>query len=258
MIVDYNRVFHGVCNRGIQLFTKHKVIGHRGAAAYAPENTLSGFNKAYELGNRFIEFDVMLNADAEPFVFHDETLRRTTNARGEFCLTSSEELKSLDAGRWFSKKFSGEKIPSFREALEWLASTDMQANIEIKPCEGFAAPTTIATLTHINRYWPQEKALPLVSSFNLDVLKLCQSLAPEMPLGLLLSKWQDNWFELADELQCYSVHLALSATTEARVKAIKQKGYAVCVYTVNRKRKALKLLDWGVDAVFSDYPDLLS
>lgn len=239
------------------MFTKYKVIGHRGAAAYAPENTLIGFETAYQRGCRFIEFDVMLNADAEPFIFHDENLRRTTNARGEFSLASSEELKSLDAGRWFSKKFAGEKIPSLREVLLWLAASDMQANIEIKPYPGFAVPTTIATLTHINRYWPQDKALPLISSFNIDVLRLCQSLAPEMPLGLLLSKWQDNWTELAEELRCYSVHLSLNAVTQARVNQIKEKGYAVCVFTVNSKRKALKLLGWGVDAVFSDYPDLL-
>ena len=239
------------------MFTNNKVIGHRGAAAYAPENTLIGFKKAYELGARCIEFDVMLNADGEPFIFHDEELRRTTNARGEFCLASTAELALLDAGKWFSKRFAGEKIPSLREALEWLASVDMQANIEIKPCQGFAVPTTIATLADINRYWPPEKSLPLVSSFNLEVLKLCQSLAPEMPLGLLLSSWRDDWLQLAEELNCYSVHIALKTATQARIHDIKQKGYVVCVYTVNSKRRARKLLEWGVDAVFSDYPDLL-
>ena len=239
------------------MFTNHKVIGHRGGAAHAPENTLAAFTKAHELGCRFIEFDVMLNADAEPFVFHDQDLRRITRVYGEFGLASSEHLKSLDAGKWFSKKFAGEKIPTFREVLEWLARSDMQANIEIKPYPGFAVPTTIETLAHINRYWPQDKPLPLVSSFNLEALRLCQSLAPEMPLGLLLAKWQDNWAQLADELHCYSVHLRLDAVTQARVNEIKQKGYAVCVYTVNSKRKAAKLLSWGVDAVFSDYADLI-
>lgn len=243
--------------RGIKLFSTHKVIGHRGAAAYAPENTLVGFDKAHELGCRFVEFDVMLSADAEPFVFHDDTLRRTTGVRGEFGLASSELLKTLDAGKWFSKKFSGEKIPTLRDVLERLAASDMQANIEIKPYPGFAVPTTIATLTYINRYWPQDKPLPLISSFNLDALRLCQSLSPEMPLALLLSKWQDNWLQLAEELHCYSIHLSLDAATQAHVKEIKQQGYAVCVYTVNSKRKANKLLSWGVDAVFSDYPDLL-
>ena len=239
------------------MFIKHQVIAHRGAAAYAPENTLAAFNKARELGGDFIEFDVMLSADGEPFVFHDDNLNRTTNVRGEFCLASAERLKSLDAGSWYSKAFAGEKIPTFREILEWLVITNMQANIEIKPTPGLEVPTTIAVLTYINRYWPQGKDLPLVSSFNLEVLKLCQSLAPEMPLGLLLSKWQDNALQLAEELHCFSVHLSLAAVTRARVDAIKQQGHAACVYTVNSRRKAGKLFDWGVDAVFSDYPDLL-
>ena len=239
------------------MFNTHQVIGHRGGAAYAPENTLAAFDKAHELGCRFIEFDVMLNADGEPYIFHDENLKRTTNAKGEFGLATGDYLLSLDAGRWFSKQFTGEKIPTLRAALEWLSDSGMQANIEIKPYPGFASATTISTLTHINRFWPVKKELPLVSSFNLEALKLCQSLAPEMPLGLLLSKWQDNWLQLAQELNCYSVHISLDMANQARVAEIRQNGFAVAVYTVNSRRKANKLFDWGVNAVFSDYPDLM-
>ena len=235
-----------------------RIIGHRGAAAYAPENTLAAFDKARELGCHLIEFDVMLSADGEAFVFHDENLKRTTNGRGEIGLVTAEYVRSLDAGRWYSKQFRGEKIPTLREVIEWLTVSKVQANIEIKPYPGFTEQTTIAVLTHINRYWPQDKELPVVSSFDLDALTLCRSLAPEIRLGLLLDKWQDNWLKIASDLHCFSVHLSRRAATEKRVMAIKQQGYVVCVYTVNRKRQATKLFDWGVDAVFSDYPDLLS
>lgn len=235
-----------------------RVIGHRGAAAYAPENTIASFEKAYELGCSFIEFDVMLSVDGDAFIFHDETLKRTTNGRGQFGKMSTEYLRSLDAGLWFSKKFRDEKIPSLQEAIEWLTAKDMQANIEIKPYPGQTEQTTISVLTHINRYWPQDKTLPLVSSFDLDALVLCRSLSPEIPLGLLLDKWQDSWEKLASDLHCFSVHLSKRAATAKRVADIKEKGYSIFVYTINRKRKAEKLLSWGVDAVFSDYPDLLS
>ena len=228
-----------------------------GPAAGVAENTLAAFRRAIESGADMVELDVQCTRDRRLVVFHDATLRRTTNGAGFLARKTYAQISRLDSGCWFSEKFAGEKIPSLREALEWLASCDMQANIEIKPYTGFTAPTTIATLTEINRYWPQDKPLPLVSSFNVDALRLCQSLAPEMPLGLLLSKWQENWEALAEELRCYSVHLSLNAATQSRVNEIKQKGYAVCVFTVNSKRKALKLLGWGVDAVFSDYPDLL-
>lgn len=235
-----------------------RLIGHRGAAAYAPENTLAAFDKARALGCHFIEFDVMLNSEGEAFIFHDENLKRTTNGRGEFGLMTTEYIRSLDAGSWFSKQFRGEKIPSLLEAIKWLTTSEMQANIEIKPYPGQTEQTTIAVLTEINRCWPQDKKLPLISSFDHEALKICRSFAPEIPIGLLLDKWQDNWLQLAKELDCFSVHLSKRAATAARVSSIKQHGYVVFVYTINRKRKAEKLFAWGVDAVFSDYPDLLS
>ncbi len=235
-----------------------KVIGHRGAAAYAPENTLASFDKALAMGCKYLEFDVMLSADGEPFVFHDELLKRTTNGKGEIGLVSAEYLQSLDAGKWFSRRFSGEKIPHFREALQWLTFSNLQANIEIKPYPGKSEETTIAVLSHINRYWPQKKELPLVSSFDYTALTLCRNLAPEMPLGLLLDEWDKDWLSKAKELQCYSLHFNKRALTAERVKQVKEQGYAVLVFTVNRRRLAKKLFSWGVDAVFSDYPDLLS
>ncbi|STY20432.1 glycerophosphodiester phosphodiesterase [Legionella oakridgensis] len=235
-----------------------RIIGHRGAAAYAPENTLVAFDKALAMGCRFIEFDVMLSADHEAFIFHDETLQRTTNGRGAFGLTSSAVLKTLDAGGWFSKQFRGIHIPTLQEAMDWLITANVQANIEIKPYPGQTEATTVAVLSHLNRYWPQDKAWPLLSSFELEALQLCHSIAPEIPLGLLLDEWQENWLHTAQQLNCYSVHLNKRALTKSRVEEIRQHHYKVCAYTVNRRRQAKKLFSWGVDAVFSDYPDLLS
>lgn len=249
--------WHLIDKRVIPLQTIDRVIGHRGASAYAPENTLAAFDRALALGCRYIEFDVMLSADGEPFVFHDESLRRTTNGQGEIGLVSAEYLQSLDAGKWFSKQFAGEKIPHFRDVLKWLTFTDSSANIEIKPYPGKAEETTVAVLSHISRYWPQAKPLPLLSSFDHTALTFCRSLSPEMPIGLLLDEWDKNWLAKAKDLQCYSVHINRRVLTAARSQEIKKAGFKLFVYTVNRKRQANKLFDWGVDAVFSDYPDLL-
>lgn len=242
----------------MQLQTIEKIIGHRGASAYAPENTLAAFDKALTMGCTYIEFDVILSADGEPFVFHDESLKRTTDGQGEIGLVNADYLQGLDAGRWFSRRFRGERIPHFREVLQWLTFANAKANIEIKPYPGTSEQTTIAVLTHINRYWPQSKELPLISSFDHAALSLCRSLSPEMPLGLLLDEWDKDWLIKAKELQCYSVHFSKRALNAARVQEIKEQGYTLFVYTVNRKRLAKKLFSWGVDAVFSDYPDLLS
>lgn len=234
-----------------------KIINHRGASAYAPENTLSAFNKAYAMGGRFIEFDVMLSADGQPFVFHDDQLERTTNGKGAFHRMDSDKLRTLDAGSWFSKRFVGEKIPTLREVLMWLIEKDVFANIELKPTSENLEQTTVAVLSHLNCFWPSNKPLPLISSFDMEALILCRGLSPELPIGMLMHHWQENWPKQAKQLDCYSIHLNERIATQKRIHAMKSQGYQVYVYTVNRKAQALKLFQYGVDAVFSDYPDLL-
>jgi glycerophosphoryl diester phosphodiesterase len=237
---------------------KNAVIGHRGASAYAPENTIAAFDKALALGCNFIEFDVMLSRDGEPFVFHDEILERTTNGVGGVGLVDASYLDSLDAGRWFSKLFYGEKIPHFKTSLIWLIKNNMNANIEIKPYPGTSEQTTVAVLDYLNRFWPKDKPLPLLSSFDLTALTRCHEMGPQIPLGLLLDTWDDNWLRKALALTCYSIHINELALDLIRIQEIKSQGYKLYVYTVNCKERAKALLQWGVDAVFSDYPDLLS
>jgi glycerophosphoryl diester phosphodiesterase len=235
----------------------NQIIAHRGACAYAPENTLVAFQKAVDMGIRFVEFDVMLSADGYPFIFHDDTLMRTTNGRGDFGKVSAEYIQSLDAGCWFSKRYHHEKVPSFSTMLEWLISNSVQANIEIKPFPGTSEQTTMVVLTYLNRHWPADMPLPLVSCFDRSVLTLCRQLSPEMPLGLLMDDWQPDWLLMAQSLDCKSVHMNHSIVTRARVQEIKAQGYLIYVYTVNYQRLARRLLGWGVDAIFSDYPDIL-
>jgi len=235
-----------------------QIIGHRGASGSTPENTMAAFQQALSLGCHFIEFDVMLTRDGVPVIMHDETLRRTTNGRGEVGLLDVAYLDSLDAGKWFSRRFRGEKIPHFDDVLQWLISQNMNANIEIKPYPTKAHETTTAVLTSINRYWPMDKPLPLVSSFDWSAMQLTRSLSPEMPLGMLMHKWDKDWLAKATELNCYSIHLNRRLVTPDRVQLMKEQGFRVFAYTVNRRRLARKLLAMGVDALFSNYPDLLS
>src|SRR3990167_3000603 len=210
------------------------------------------------MGARWIEFDVMLSADGEAFVFHDETLHRTTDGKGELGTVSAEYIASLNAGSWFSHDYREEKVPTFRETLAWFACREIQANIEIKPFSGRTQETTLAVLNHLNLYWPRAKKQPLVSSFDVEAIRLCRSLIPELPLGLLFDKWRDDALLLLNELTCCVAMLSKRITTPERVRLLKNQGIAVFVYTVNRRREALRYLRWGVDAVFSNYPLLLS
>ncbi|MCH9756916.1 MAG: glycerophosphoryl diester phosphodiesterase [Gammaproteobacteria bacterium] len=233
------------------------LIIHRGASPYAPENTIAAFDKALEFGARAIEFDVMMSVDGELFVFHDKTLERTTNGRGEFGSTSSEYISALDAGTWFSNRYQGEKVPSLSDTLFWLIEYQIQANIEIKPLPGLAEATTKAVLACLNRHWPSTMQLPLVSCFDEDALRLCAHLSPDLPLGVLFHKWQKNWIGLAKEVNAVSVHLNKYAVTRKRIKAIKEAGYKACAYTVNSREWASRYFSWGADSILSDYPDLM-
>src|SRR6266568_6727931 len=95
-----------------------KVIGHRGAAGLAPENTYAGFDLALEIGVDGIETDVQKTKDGKLVLFHGELLDRTTNGKGVLQETPWQELQQLDAGSWFDGKYAGERIPLLIEALK--------------------------------------------------------------------------------------------------------------------------------------------
>ena len=94
------------------------IIAHRGASAYAPENTLAAFDKALDLGAAHVEFDLHFSADGQVVVIHDDTVDRTTNGSGAVAALTLAQLKSLDAGSWFAAQFSEERIPTLVELLE--------------------------------------------------------------------------------------------------------------------------------------------
>ena len=93
------------------------VIAHRGASAYAPENTLSSFRLAVEMKAEMMELDVSLSKDGIPVVIHDETVNRTTDANGAVSDFTVDELKVLETGAWFSEDFAGEPFPTLKEVL---------------------------------------------------------------------------------------------------------------------------------------------
>ena len=118
-----------------------RVIGHRGAAAVAPENTLASLRRAKELGAGWVEFDVKLTRDGAAVLIHDERLERTTDGRGEVARTTLAELRKLDAGAWFDPAFAGERVPTLGDALALCGELGLGINVEVKPCPGREAET---------------------------------------------------------------------------------------------------------------------
>lgn len=93
-------------------------VGHRGNVKFAPENTIAAFNKAIELGADLVEMDVRETKDGHLVVIHDAMINRTTNGSGAVHNLTLAEIKALDAGSWFDEKFAGERVPTFKEALD--------------------------------------------------------------------------------------------------------------------------------------------
>lgn len=234
-----------------------RVIGHRGAARRAPENTLAGFRKAKELGCTWVEFDVKLSADHELILMHDDTLERTTDGRGAVAAAPAAALRALDAGSWFGPEFRGEPVPSYRAALAELAELGLGANVEIKPCPGRERETGRAVAAATRAWWPRTLPEPVLSSFSFAALAAANAEAPEILRGWLVVTPPPDWRKQLKDVDGVGLHVAQDKLTPALAQAVKAEGLLLMAFTVNDPARAQLLWSWGVDAVHSDVPDLL-
>lgn len=233
------------------------LLAHRGISSLAPENTIIAFNKAKEMGIKWLEFDVMLTKDNIPIVFHDESLKRTTNGKGKIADHTFKELKKLDAGRKFSSQFVGEPIPCFKETLNFLKQNRLFAVVEIKPTQGKDTLTVEKVVHLVECLWPEGLNHIIFSSFSLASLIMVRQLLPKQAIGLGLHRWDTSCFELIKALCCTTIHVNHLILTRDRVKLLKKSGCHILAYTVNNPRRAFKLKQWGIDGFFSDCPHKL-
>jgi glycerophosphoryl diester phosphodiesterase len=231
------------------------VIGHRGAAGHAPENTLAGFRHAARLGVAWVEFDVQLTADAVPVVIHDHTLDRTTDGYGQVRRCSFERLRRFDAGGWMHPAYIGERVPTLAEVLAVVIEAGQGCNIELKPQKGREAETARVALETARALWPAHLPPPLVSSFEAAALGAAREAAPDWPRGFLAGKLPPDWRRHVAALDCASVNLHHRRLTPGIVAEIREAGLPVAAYTVNDPARACLLWSWGVSSVFSDVPD---
>jgi glycerophosphoryl diester phosphodiesterase len=231
------------------------VIGHRGAAAYAPENTIAGLRKAASLGTSWVEFDVRLSGDGMLVLLHDDSIDRTSDGRGAAGAIPLAELKRRDFGAWFSPAFRGERLPTLEETVAALAELGLGANVEIKPAPGAEEATGRAVGERLPALWPATLPPPLVSSFKPQSLASCRAVAPGLALGLLMKKVEPGWRERVEQLGCRTLHADQRHLDERRVREVRDAGYPLLAYTVNDPARARLLFEWGVDGIISDCPD---
>jgi len=243
-----------------------KVIGHRGAAAYAPENTLESIHTAADIGVEWVELDVKLTKDSVPIIFHDDTLDRTTNGSGLVADTDYEDIKQLEAGSWYAESFTGIKIPTLEETIEVLINLNLGLNLEIKPCPGREKETAEITLDVLSQYWDDHERL-LISSFQHVSLEAAGHVANDWARGLLLAPEggddgneqtiNPNWKDIADYLDVKTVNVGTRIATRDIIEEIIDLNYHPLVYTVNDPMEGRQFQSWGVDAMFSDEPDVI-
>lgn len=233
------------------------VIGHRGSAANAPENTLASLRLAASQGARMVEFDAKLTADGVVILMHDSLLERTTNGQGPVADRPWSEIARLDAGSWFAETFRGEPVPTLEQVLRLLVELDLSANIEIKPCPGREAETGRAIVAEIRAHWPRDRGGLILSSFARDGLAAARDAAPNLPRGLLIWERPADWSAAAAGLACRSVHCGAQHLTPEWAAEIKRLGYDLAVYTVNDPALAWQLRGWGADSVITDNPGVL-
>lgn len=238
-------------------FLVPKVIGHRGAKAYAPENTLASIHTAADMGIEWVEIDVKLTRDGEAIIFHDEDLRRTTGASGLVAETSFRDIRELDAGSWMGDSFIGEKIPTLEEAIDAILSRNMGLNLEIKPCPGREIETAEVALDVATRNWPDDLPPPLISSFQHVSLETSMDMIADWPRGFLMDGHLPNWQEMAEYLDVSTININGNKVSREEVEEYIEMQKPILAYTINDPRKALQLLQWGVDSFFSDTPDVI-
>jgi glycerophosphoryl diester phosphodiesterase len=218
------------------------VIGHRGAAAVAPENTVASFEAAAAAGARWVELDVRLTADGVPVVTHDETLARTNGVNQRIDRMRASDLDSQGGGP---------AIPTLDETLDCLERLGLGANIEIKP-ERRVAEMARAVVAALARR--PVGAGVLVSSFDLRLLRVLARTAPCLPRGMLLRRPLPTAARLARRLGCVSIHCEQTTLSERHVARWRGAGLVTMAYTVNDASRALRLMSWGLDAVITDDP----
>jgi len=230
------------------------IIAHRGASAYAPENTLASFELALRQGADAVELDAKLTQDGHIVVIHDQSVDRTTMHNGWVRDLSLATLRKMDAGSHFDIAFAGETIPTLDEvfkAVGRLTYTNIELTNLLSPLDHLPQKTAALVKRHkiIQRVW--------FSSFNPIALLRIHRLLPDCPLGLLAWPGATGWWArspLGRLIPYHSLHIASKDAKPGLIKRIHRDQRKVFVYTVNLENEMLHLFEMGVDGIFTDDP----
>lgn len=226
-------------------------IAHRGASAYAPENTVAAFDLALQMGCRHIELDVDFTGDGHIVVMHDETVDRTTNGTGPVGSYTLAELRVLDAGAWFGPQFTGERIPTFAEVLARYQGR-VHLHTEIK---GRASHLASSTADLVRQYGLVDHVT--VTSFQQPRLAEIRAYAPELPTGWLVSEVSDATLAQARELGLTQICPKAEYVTPALMRRLHADGFVVRAWGVADEALMRQVVEAGADGMTVNFPDTL-
>ena len=232
-----------------------KILGHRGASAYAPENTMPAFELALEQGADGVELDVHLSKDGELVVMHDERVDRTTNAKGFIKSYTLEELKSFDASCG-KEGFAGVQIPTLREVYSLFQGTDRMINVEVKT-DIMDYPGLIDKLLLLEDEMGMQGKI-LYSSFNHYSVYELLTKRPNAKIGLLyMSIFAAPWTYAASiGAAALHPHFITISKTPGMAEECRKLGIETNIWTVDDPDWMEKLAKMGVTSLITDRPDL--
>jgi glycerophosphoryl diester phosphodiesterase len=243
------------------------VIGHRGASAFAPENTIAAFERALRDGADGIEFDVQLARDGVPVVIHDATLRRTAGIDAPVAALSSTDLSAIDVGSWFNRRhparaadlFARETVPTLARVFESIAPRCRLLYVELK-CEAGATASLVERVVAEVRAHRLEHRV-LIESFTLAAVAEAKRIAPDVRTAAAFERRPGRPILTASGLlkrarDCRADELALARTLVSRrtVEAARARGLQTVVWTVDHPTWFRRACALGLRAVITNDP----
>jgi glycerophosphoryl diester phosphodiesterase len=231
---------------GMDVDRKVAVTAHRGSSKDAPENTLSAVHRAIEDGADFAEIDVQETADGVIVLLHDSDLMRIAGVNKKIWELTYAEIKTLDAGSWFSSEFQSERVPTLTEILK-LARGEIKLNIELK-FNGHEKQLVekVVKIIEDNNF----KSQCVISSLNFEGLKKVRALDPELKIGYIVAKLIGNMFRVDTDFLSLNSGMV---TTDVVAGARKRKR-EVHAWTINTTDNMSYFINLGVDNIITDYP----
>jgi glycerophosphoryl diester phosphodiesterase len=244
-----------------------KIIAHRGASAFAPENTLAAFDRAIRDGADGIEFDVRSSRDVRAVVIHDRTLKRTAQRKERVSDFRADELTSMDVGSWFNKANPDRADPSFAEqgistlsaALDFLALFRGTIYIELKCEEDDLRPLALSVAKTLGS--SPFRSNVIVKSFRLSALLQIRALCPDIRVAALFApkimtilRKTEYIVDLASEFGADELSLHHSLVTRNLIKKASARGMPVAVWTTDDPRWVERAVRLGVNALITNDP----